>query len=149
MVDDEGISIAFSWSDIRGIIPFFPFLTYVSVCAYFSSNVHAYTVCSAISPFVWRNLTSAQPSECDRSLFSIVYRNAQLHFFFLSPFLLFVPCRENRLLIVHGLIDENVHFHHTSLLIDELVRNCKPYHVQVSQQNIVHWILTPRALLAF
>ena len=40
--------------------------------------------------------------------------------------------RENRLLIVHGLIDENVHFVHTSLLVDELVRHCKPYQLQVS-----------------
>ena len=39
--------------------------------------------------------------------------------------------RENRLLVVHGLIDENVHFHHTSLLIDELVKHCKPYSLQV------------------
>ena len=39
--------------------------------------------------------------------------------------------RDNRLLIVHGLIDENVHFHHTSLLIDRLIRAGKPYQLQV------------------
>ncbi|XP_031560126.1 dipeptidyl peptidase 9-like [Actinia tenebrosa] len=37
------------------------------------------------------------------------------------------PDEENRLLLVHGLIDENVHFTHTSLLINELVKACKPY----------------------
>ncbi|XP_054752150.2 dipeptidyl peptidase 9-like [Lytechinus pictus] len=45
------------------------------------------------------------------------------------------PNDENRLLIVHGLIDENVHFHHTSLLIDELVKHCKPYHLQIYPQE--------------
>ncbi|KXJ26797.1 Dipeptidyl peptidase 9 [Exaiptasia diaphana] len=34
---------------------------------------------------------------------------------------------EGRLLLVHGLIDENVHFFHTSLLINELIKACKPY----------------------
>ena len=39
--------------------------------------------------------------------------------------------RENRLLIVHGLIDENVHFQHTSVLVNGLVRACKPHQLQV------------------
>lgn len=39
--------------------------------------------------------------------------------------------RENRLLIIHGLIDENVHFSHTSLLISTLVKFGKPYQLQV------------------
>jgi hypothetical protein len=34
-------------------------------------------------------------------------------------------------LIVHGLIDENVHFYHTSVLINALVKACKPYDLQV------------------
>ena len=37
------------------------------------------------------------------------------------------------MLIVHGLIDENVHFHHTSLLVDRLIRAGKPYQLQVSE----------------
>ncbi|XP_014248526.1 dipeptidyl peptidase 9 isoform X1 [Cimex lectularius] len=41
------------------------------------------------------------------------------------------PDEENRLLIVHGLIDENVHFTHTSSLINQLVRKGKPYQLQV------------------
>lgn len=41
------------------------------------------------------------------------------------------PCRENRLLIIHGLIDENVHFYHTSQLVNALVRLNKPYQLQV------------------
>ena len=39
--------------------------------------------------------------------------------------------RENRLLIIHGMIDENVHFAHTSQLINALVRAGKPYQLQV------------------
>lgn len=41
------------------------------------------------------------------------------------------PEEENRLLIVHGLIDENVHFKHTEVLIDELIEHCKPYKLLV------------------
>lgn len=41
------------------------------------------------------------------------------------------PDEENRLLIIHGLLDENVHFHHTNCLINELIRSCKPYRLQV------------------
>ncbi|RZF42855.1 hypothetical protein LSTR_LSTR003679 [Laodelphax striatellus] len=41
------------------------------------------------------------------------------------------PEEENRLLIIHGLIDENVHFDHTSSLIDALVKAGKPYQLQV------------------
>ncbi|XP_062605646.1 dipeptidyl peptidase 9-like [Saccostrea cucullata] len=41
------------------------------------------------------------------------------------------PDEENRILIIHGLIDENVHFHHTSALITALVKACKPYRLQI------------------
>lgn len=41
------------------------------------------------------------------------------------------PDEENRLLIIHGLIDENVHFHQTCQLINALVRQGKPYQLQV------------------
>ncbi|XP_029199625.1 dipeptidyl peptidase 9-like [Acropora muricata] len=41
------------------------------------------------------------------------------------------PDEENRLLIVHGLIDENVHFYHSSLLIGELIKACKPYQLLI------------------
>ncbi|KAL3885529.1 hypothetical protein ACJMK2_025581 [Sinanodonta woodiana] len=41
------------------------------------------------------------------------------------------PDQDNRLLIIHGLIDENVHFQHTSALINALVKACKPYQLQV------------------
>jgi len=41
------------------------------------------------------------------------------------------PNEENRLLIIHGLIDENVHFFHTSQLINALVKAGKPYQLQV------------------
>ncbi len=40
--------------------------------------------------------------------------------------------RPNRLLIVHGLMDENVHFyHHTNKLINQLIKHGKPYQLQV------------------
>lgn len=42
------------------------------------------------------------------------------------------PDEENRLLIIHGLIDENVHFIHTRQLIDALIKENKPYQLQVS-----------------
>ncbi|XP_045506074.1 dipeptidyl peptidase 9 [Colias croceus] len=43
----------------------------------------------------------------------------------------FFPDREGRLLIIHGLADENVHFCHTAALLSELVRLGKPHRVQV------------------
>ncbi|XP_065157715.1 dipeptidyl peptidase 9-like [Atheta coriaria] len=41
------------------------------------------------------------------------------------------PEEENRLLIIHGLIDENVHFYHTSQLINSMVKAGKPYQLQI------------------
>ncbi|XP_045781604.1 dipeptidyl peptidase 9 isoform X1 [Maniola jurtina] len=43
----------------------------------------------------------------------------------------FFPDKEGRLLIIHGLADENVHFCHTAALLAELVRLGKPHRVQV------------------
>lgn len=43
----------------------------------------------------------------------------------------FIDFRENRLLIIHGLIDENVHFSHTSKLIDAMAKEVKPYELQI------------------
>lgn len=42
------------------------------------------------------------------------------------------PDDENRLLIIHGLMDENVHFLHSVELINALIRAGKPYQLQVS-----------------
>jgi dipeptidyl-peptidase 9 len=39
--------------------------------------------------------------------------------------------RPGRLLIAHGLIDENVHFVHTALMVDALVAAGKPYSLLV------------------
>ncbi|CAK8694929.1 dipeptidyl peptidase 9-like [Clavelina lepadiformis] len=41
------------------------------------------------------------------------------------------PNEPNRLLIVHGLIDENVHFVHTAHLVNAFVKHCKPYQLQI------------------
>ncbi|CAD6996342.1 unnamed protein product [Ceratitis capitata] len=41
------------------------------------------------------------------------------------------PEEENRLLLIHGLIDENVHFYHTSQLVSALNRANKPYDLHV------------------
>eukprot|EP00043_Microstomoeca_roanoka_P017463 m.182234 g.182234 ORF g.182234 m.182234 type:complete len:359 (+) comp16639_c6_seq9:1753-2829(+) len=42
------------------------------------------------------------------------------------------PDEPNRLLILHGLNDENVHFQHTATLIQHLIEAGKPYNLQVS-----------------
>lgn len=39
--------------------------------------------------------------------------------------------RPNRLLILHGFLDENVHFFHTNFLVSQLIRAGKPYQLQV------------------
>ena len=44
-------------------------------------------------------------------------------------------CRPHRLLIIHGLIDENVHFTHTASLVDALNEAGKPYDLQVYAQE--------------
>jgi len=41
------------------------------------------------------------------------------------------PSEPNRLLLVHGLVDENVHFSHTNALVAELVKEGKPYQLQI------------------
>lgn len=43
----------------------------------------------------------------------------------------FALLRPNRLLLLHGFLDENVHFAHTSILLSFLVRAGKPYDLQV------------------
>lgn len=42
-----------------------------------------------------------------------------------------MPSEENRLMIIHGMMDENVHFQHTVELIQELIKAGKPYQLQV------------------
>jgi dipeptidyl-peptidase-4 len=44
-----------------------------------------------------------------------------------SSVLQHVPNIEGKLLLVHGLIDENVHFRHTARLINALIAARKPY----------------------
>ncbi|GFO08800.1 dipeptidyl peptidase 8 [Plakobranchus ocellatus] len=41
-----------------------------------------------------------------------------------------LPDDDTRLLLIHSLKDENVHFHHSSALISQLVKCCKPYQLQ-------------------
>ncbi|XP_030374794.1 dipeptidyl peptidase 9 isoform X2 [Scaptodrosophila lebanonensis] len=41
------------------------------------------------------------------------------------------PEEDNRLLLIHGLIDENVHFYHTSQLISALNKANKPYSLHI------------------
>lgn len=52
------------------------------------------------------------------------------------------PDEENRLVLIHGVIDENVHFRHTTLLISALAKACKPYNLQV-YPNERHGIRQP------
>ncbi|KAM9384560.1 dipeptidyl peptidase 9-like [Pholidichthys leucotaenia] len=42
-----------------------------------------------------------------------------------------LPNEPNRLLILHGFLDENVHFFHTNFLVSQLIRAGKPYSLQV------------------
>ncbi|XP_045123047.1 dipeptidyl peptidase 8-like isoform X1 [Portunus trituberculatus] len=46
-----------------------------------------------------------------------------------------LPDEENRLLIVQGMIDENVHFSHTNQLIQALIKAGKPYQLQIYPQE--------------
>ena len=56
------------------------------------------------------------------------------------------PDEENRLLIIHGMIDENVHFAHTRQFIDALIKENKPYQLQI-YPNERHGIRSPEASL--
>lgn len=47
------------------------------------------------------------------------------------------PDEENRLLIIHGMIDENVHFAHTRKLIDALIKENKPYQLLVINKHYI------------
>ena len=42
-----------------------------------------------------------------------------------------LPDEPGRLLIVHGFMDENVHFRHTETLVEALLKEGKPYQLQV------------------
>ena len=54
-----------------------------------------------------------------------------MHFLFILY--LQLPDEEGRLLIMHGTMDENVHFmQHTAQLINLLIKHGKPYQLQVS-----------------
>lgn len=46
--------------------------------------------------------------------------------------------RPNRLLILHGFLDENVHFFHTNFLVSQIIRAGKPYQLQVSVSIMAH-----------
>ena len=45
--------------------------------------------------------------------------------------------RPNRLLILHGFLDENVHFFHTNFLVSQIIRAGKPYQLQVSITHLI------------
>uniref|UniRef100_A0A8C6X225 dipeptidyl-peptidase IV n=1 Tax=Naja naja TaxID=35670 RepID=A0A8C6X225_NAJNA len=55
-----------------------------------------------------------------------------------------LPNEPNRLLILHGFLDENVHFFHTSFLISQLIRAGKPYQLQI-YPNERHSIRCPES----
>jgi len=58
------------------------------------------------------------------------------------------PDDDNRLVIVHGLMDENVHFTHTAAIIDALVQTNKPYVLKVFPEER-HGIRNFRSALYF
>uniref|UniRef100_A0AAX7TT78 dipeptidyl-peptidase IV n=1 Tax=Astatotilapia calliptera TaxID=8154 RepID=A0AAX7TT78_ASTCA len=55
-----------------------------------------------------------------------------------------LPNEPNRLLILHGFLDENVHFFHTNFLVSQLIRAGKPYSLQV-YPNERHSIRCPES----
>eukprot|EP00127_Corallochytrium_limacisporum_P007368 Clim_evm5s249 gene=Clim_evmTU5s249 len=55
-----------------------------------------------------------------------------------------LPRSPGRILLIHGLIDENVHFSNTALFVDALIKAGKPYHLQVYPYER-HGIRTPAA----
>lgn len=48
------------------------------------------------------------------------------------------------MLILHGFLDENVHFFHTNFLVSQIIRAGKPYQLQVSLNIMEH---TSRCIL--
>uniref|UniRef100_A0A8C2X651 dipeptidyl-peptidase IV n=1 Tax=Cyclopterus lumpus TaxID=8103 RepID=A0A8C2X651_CYCLU len=55
-----------------------------------------------------------------------------------------LPNEPNRLLILHGFLDENVHFFHTNFLVSQLIRAGKPYNLQI-YPNERHSIRCPES----
>uniref|UniRef100_A0A8C6PZB5 dipeptidyl-peptidase IV n=1 Tax=Nothobranchius furzeri TaxID=105023 RepID=A0A8C6PZB5_NOTFU len=55
-----------------------------------------------------------------------------------------LPNEPNRLLILHGFLDENVHFFHTNFLVSQLIRAGKPYRLQI-YPNERHSIRCPES----
>ncbi|KAM3619668.1 uncharacterized protein V6R79_011590 [Siganus canaliculatus] len=55
-----------------------------------------------------------------------------------------LPSEPNRLMILHGFLDENVHFFHTNFLVSQLIRAGKPYSLQV-YPNERHSIRCPES----
>uniref|UniRef100_A0A8C8IGR1 dipeptidyl-peptidase IV n=1 Tax=Oncorhynchus tshawytscha TaxID=74940 RepID=A0A8C8IGR1_ONCTS len=55
-----------------------------------------------------------------------------------------LPSEPNRLLILHGFLDENVHFFHTNFLVSQLIRAGKPYQLQI-YPNERHSIRCPES----
>jgi len=59
-----------------------------------------------------------------------------------------LPDEENRLMLVHGLLDENVHFTHTASLLNTLVARGKPYELKIFPEER-HGLRSPSAQLYF
>ena len=57
------------------------------------------------------------------------------------------PDEENRLLIIHGLMDENVHFKHSLEVINALIKAGKPYQLQVIIGSLVMFFFANFPLL--
>ena len=57
-----------------------------------------------------------------------------------------LPEEEGRLLIMHGTMDENVHFmQHTAQLVNLLIKHGKPYQLQVYitpsfKESLIFWV---------
>lgn len=57
--------------------------------------------------------------------------------------------RENRLLIIHGLMDENVHFLHTVQLVQALIKAGKPYQLNVSISQLTGSVMVENYVIIY
>ncbi|XP_047518470.1 dipeptidyl peptidase 9 isoform X2 [Pieris napi] len=94
-----------------------------------ATRPHIFKVCVAGAPVTsWRLYDTAYT---ERYMGSPSERHNAYSRASVIPHAPFFPDKEGRLLIIHGLADENVHFCHTAALLSELVRLGKPHRVQV------------------
>ncbi|VDN50296.1 unnamed protein product [Dracunculus medinensis] len=87
---------------------------------------HIYRACVAGAAVACWDLYDTAYTERYLGLPSFIYEEASV-----LSYINQLPDEENRLLLIHGLLDENVHFSHTQRLIEALIAAGKPYNLQI------------------